>query len=53
MSMNFDIQAGEFVQILHTGQGHRNTVSTNHPEVQVVCSLLYLQWVKLKSQLSS
>ena len=42
LTMNFDIQPGEFVQILHTGQGHWNTVSTigtNHPEVQIFESM--------------
>lgn len=40
--MNFDIQPGEFVQILHTGQGHWNTVSTigtNHPVIQIFDSM--------------
>ena len=42
LTMNFDIQPGEFVQILHTGQGRWNTVSTigtSHPDVQIFDSM--------------
>ena len=42
LTMNFDVEPGEFVQILHTGQGHWNTVSTiglKHAEVQAFDSL--------------
>ena len=37
-TMSFDIEPGEFVQILHNGHGHWLTISTvgnNHPQVQV------------------
>ena len=36
--MSFDIEPGEFVQILHNGHGHWLTISTvgnMHPQVQV------------------
>lgn len=42
LTMNFDVEPGEFVQILHTGQGHWNTISTigmRHAEVQVFDSM--------------
>ena len=42
LTMNFDVEPGKFVQILHTGQGHWNTVSTiglRHAEVQAFNSL--------------
>ena len=38
LTNNFDIQTGEFVQILHTGQGHWHVISTignKRPEVDV------------------
>jgi hypothetical protein len=38
----FDVQTREFIQILHTGQGHWHVVSTigtNHPEVNVFDSM--------------
>lgn len=37
-TMNFDIEPGEFVQILHNGHGHWLTISTvgnEHPQVEV------------------
>ena len=40
--MTFDVEPGEFVQILHNGAGHWVTISTigqKHPEVQVFDSL--------------
>ena len=42
LTMNFDVHPGEFVQILHVGEGHWNTVSTIgtcHPEVQIYDSM--------------
>ena len=42
LTMNFDVEPGEFVQILHTGHGHWNTISTigmKHAEVQVFDSV--------------
>ena len=42
LTMNFDVEPGEFVQILHTGHGHWNTVSTigmRHSEVQIFDSM--------------
>ena len=42
LTMNFDVEPGEFVQILHTGHGHWNTISTigmKHAEVQVFDSM--------------
>ena len=40
--MSFDIQEGEFVQILHTGYDHWLTISTvgvKHPQINVYDSL--------------
>ena len=40
--MNFDVEPGEFVQILNNGRGHWLTISTigtTHPEVQVYDSM--------------
>ena len=42
LTINFDVHPGEFVQILHVGEGHWNTVSTIgtcHPEVQIYDSM--------------
>ncbi len=42
VAMNFDIQRGTFVQILHTGHGHWNTIAATGEEpahVQVYDSL--------------
>ena len=42
ITMNFDIEPGEFVQILHNGHGHWLTISTvgnEHPQVEVYDSV--------------
>ncbi len=42
LTMSFDVEPGEFVQILHNGCGHWHTISTvgtQHPEVQVYDSM--------------
>ena len=54
--MNFDVEPGEFVQILHTGHGHWNTVSTigeKHPDVQVFDSMYVCIPTKAKAQIAS
>ena len=59
LTMNFDVEPGEFIQILHTGHGHWNTVSTvgvRHSEVQIFDSMymcIYPQWPRLKLQICS
>ena len=42
ITMNFDVEPGEFVQILHNGHGHWLTISTvgnDHPQVEVYDSV--------------
>ena len=42
MTMSYDIQRGEFVQVINTSHGHWLTISTiglKHPQVQVFDSL--------------
>ena len=43
LTNTFEIQTGEFIQILHTGQGHWqcvvSTIGTKHPEVNVFDSI--------------
>ena len=54
--MNFDVQRGELVQILHTGHGHWVTVSTigmKLAEVQAFDSMYMSVWPKQKLQISS
>ena len=52
--MNLDIQAGKFMQILHTGQGHQNTVltfGTNHPEYILIVRFISIPTMgNLKAQ---
>ena len=55
-TMNFDIETGEFIQILHTGQGHWMTVTTigtKHPEVLVFDSLYACAPTLAKAQIAS
>ena len=54
--MNFDVQPGEIIQILYTGQGHWNTVSTigaKHAEVQVFDSMYMCVPTIAKAQIAS
>ena len=56
LTMNFAVQPGEFVQILHTGQGHWNTVSTigtSHPEVQIFDSMFITLPIMGKAQIAA
>ena len=56
LTMNFDVEPGEFVQILHTGQGHWNTVSTiglKHAEVQTFDSLYMCVPTIAKAQIAT
>ena len=55
LTMTFDVTAGEFVQILHTGIGHWVTVSTIgmvHPTVRVYDSLYTSASTTLQSQIA-
>ena len=54
--MNFDVEPGEFIQILHTGQGHWNTVSTvgvRHSEVQIFDSMYMCIPTMAKAQIAN
>ena len=56
LMMNFDVEPGEFVQILHTGHGHWNTVSTigvRHSEVQIFDSMYICMPTMAKAQIAS
>ena len=55
LTMNFDVKAGEFVQILYTGIGHWVTVSTIgtvHPTVSIYDSLYSSAGTALLSQIA-
>ena len=55
-AMAFDVECGEFIQILHNGQGHWlmiSTIGTKHPEVNVYDSLYSFASPSLKLQISS
>ena len=51
--MTFDVQPGEFVQILNTGLGHWNTISMKHAEVQVFDSLYSHASTMAKAQIAT
>ena len=56
LTMNFVIEDGEFVQILHTTQGHWNTISTigmKPAEVQVFDSLYTCIPIMAKAQIAN
>ena len=51
----FDNEPGEFIQILHTGDGHWVTISTigtTHPTVHIYDSLYTSAGAKLKAQIA-
>ena len=53
---NFNIEPGEFVQILHTGLGHWNTISTigmSNSDIQVFDSMYSSSTSTLKSQIAT
>ena len=53
--MSFDVEPGEFVQILHDGSGHWLTISTvaaQHPEVHVFDSLYHCLSTTAKMQVA-
>ena len=55
LMMNFDVEPGEFIQILHTGHGHWNTVSTigvRHSEVQIFDSMYICIPTMAKAQIA-
>ena len=54
-ALAFDVECGEFIQILHNGQGHWlmiSTIGTKHPEVNVYDSLYSFASPSLKLQIS-
>ena len=54
--MNFNIQTGEFVQILHTAEGHWLAISTlglHHPDVNVYDSVYLTLPTLAKAQIAS
>ena len=54
--MNFNVETKEFVQIIHTGEGHRFTVSTIgtvHPEVLIYDSMYSTLPMLAKAQIAS
>ena len=56
LTMSFDVEPGEFVQILHSGHGHWltiSTVGTQHPEVQVYDSMYTCCPTACKTQIAS
>ena len=56
LTMNFDVEPGEFVQILHPGQRHWNTISNigmKHAEVQVFDSLYMCVPTMAKAQIAT
>jgi Ulp1 family protease len=56
LTMSFDVQRGEFVQILHDGMSHWLTASTigmKHPEIKVFDSLKICTSAKTKMQIAS
>ena len=56
LTMNFDVEPGEFIQILHTGHGHWNTVSTvgvRHSEVQIFDSMYMCIPTMAKAQITN
>ena len=56
LTMTYDVQPGEFVQILNTGHGHWVTVSTigtSHPTVNVYDSLYACAGTRLKAQIAA
>ena len=54
--MSFDIQDGEFIQIINSGDGHWlaiSTIGTEHPEVQVFDSKYSTITSTSKAQIAS
>lgn len=55
LMMNFDVEHGEFVQVLHTGDGHWMTVATigmKHAKVQASDSLYMRVSTMAKAQIA-
>ena len=56
LTMNFDVESGEFVQILYTGQGHWNTISNvgkKHADIQIFDSAYTFASTTIKNQVAS
>ena len=56
LTMNFVVEPDEFVQIIHTGHGHWNTISTigmKHGEVQVFDSMYMCLPTMAKAQIAT
>ncbi len=56
LTMSYDVEPGEFVQILHNGHGHWHTISTvgtEHPEVQMYDSVYSCCPTSCKAQIAS
>ena len=53
LTMNFDIEPSEFVQVIHNGRGHWLTISmigTSHPDVHVYNSMYHSVGTFVKAQ---
>ena len=56
LTMTYDVQPGEFIQVLNMGQGHWVTISTigtSHPTVRIYDSLYYSAGTQLKAQIAA
>jgi len=56
LTMTYDVQPGEFIQVLNTGQGHWVTISTigtSHPTVRIYDSLYSSAGTRLKAQIAA
>ena len=56
LTMTYDVQPGEFIQVLNTGQGHWVTISTigtSHPTVRIYDSLYSSAGTQLKAQIAA
>ena len=56
LTMSFDVEPGEFIQILHDGSSHWLTVSTigvKHPEIQAFDSLYASTSTSTKMQIAN
>ena len=56
MTMNYDIEPSEFVQVIHNGRGHWLTISsisTSHPDVHVYGSMYPSAGTLVKAQIAA
>jgi len=56
LTMTYDVQPGEFIQVLNTGHGHWVTISTigtSHPTVRIYDSLYSSAGTRLKAQIAA